>query len=174
MAYQRNLSNIWKCLSYLFDARISKIWMKLKLNLSIGDWVLYKRGSDGDDSYLEFIIRFRKKIFIFLNFITWKFLQSFYQIWTLKYVRKTYSNVGNNLSIISWHHKPIVREIPRSVGFNLRMHIQDWQGYQKIRQTWNNRKKMISIQNWIIMVLGKANLKWIKYAPCLFSYAVVI
>ena len=91
----------------------------------------------------------------------------------IKYVWKTSSNVGNNLSIISWHHKPIVREIPRSVGFNLRMHIQDWQGYQKIRQTWSNRKKMISIQNWI-MVLDKANLKWMKYAPCLFSYAVVI
>ena len=36
--------------------------------LIIGNWVLYKRGSDDDDTYLKFIIKFRKKENI-LNFI---------------------------------------------------------------------------------------------------------
>ena len=53
------------------------------LYLSIGNWVLYKRGSDGDDSYLKFIIKFRKKIYILLNFILWNFL-----VRTLQYFLK--------------------------------------------------------------------------------------
>ena len=37
---------------------------KMCTNLSIGNWVLYKRGSDTDDSYLKFIIEFIKDFFL--------------------------------------------------------------------------------------------------------------
>ena len=38
--------------------------------LSIGNWVLYKRGSDGDNSYFEFIIKFRIEIFVLLTLVS--------------------------------------------------------------------------------------------------------
>ena len=33
----------------------------ITLNLSIGDWVLCKRGLDGDNSYLKFLFNFKKR-----------------------------------------------------------------------------------------------------------------
>ena len=38
---------------------------KFTFALSLGNWVLYKRVLDDDDSYLKFIIEFRKEVYIF-------------------------------------------------------------------------------------------------------------
>ena len=57
----------------------NKVWegstQKFTDHLSIGNWVLYNRSLDGDDSYLKFIIKFReKKIMCFFYFILCNFL----------------------------------------------------------------------------------------------------
>ena len=53
-----------------------KVWegstQKFTDRLSIGNWVMYKRGLDSEDSYLKFIIEFREKCFF--NFISCSFL----------------------------------------------------------------------------------------------------
>ena len=47
---------------------VSKYFLKYILGIWVlGNWVLYKRGSDGDNSYLKFISKFRKIFKIFLT-----------------------------------------------------------------------------------------------------------
>ena len=59
-------SRIKKDFEILNKKRGRKVRIEIGQNLSIGDWVLCKRGLDGDNSYLKFLFNFRKrKLYIF-------------------------------------------------------------------------------------------------------------
>ena len=63
--------------------QVQKYQTKHYSTLSIGDWVLCNRGLDRNNSYLRFLFNFRKKNYIFFNFILCNFL-----VRTLRYLKR--------------------------------------------------------------------------------------
>ena len=86
------------------------------VSLSIGDWVLYKRGVDGDNSYLKFLSNFRKrkkKSFFQLRFLCNFLVRTLRYIWKKKFFcpPKHKKNSPQKLLIVPQDHQFSVQQV---------------------------------------------------------------